>query len=549
MDRTPGPDLLELAESVARGERSLSDAERRAGSAAAAAELRELVGAIGAVGRHAQAWTATTRPAPDAGAPASRPGADGRPVDEPIVRVVPAARPSLRRRQSTRSTGPRILLVAATVAVLAGGLALAGSSLLSPRPSIAPSPNPSGVAVGSPGPSPSATESGQPGPSASLQPSPTSSAPAPSPSPIAAGIPAISTIALTGSPGVAVWRFAAPTRIQVLAWRSGGQDSSLLEFDTWADPSAQSPIQRSVVVSPDGSYVAVAETKSDGSGRVRVFASSGSTAGGRLVWTDARAAGMPSLAWSPAGNELAVGYVPAPWLVVQLSPTGAASATTYNLSNGLALALLGFNADGTVLYGYESSGEAAPWQKPYMLSLHTGTVGPITAYPDAATGGAAANTTTPLGLVDPQTGGVLDPGGLSGLDATWSIRRAGTKTALGVPVSTPTGGTALLWSGGGAIASLTVRSASPGSASVGSIDRPGPGATPRTVRTLPAGTGLAVLRGARDGYALVGLAASRSDTAAADSELVLVDLATGQADAFAVAGDPALSLHVAGFVR
>lgn len=556
MHHTSEFDLLDLAESVARGERSVADAERLAGSPARAAEVGRLVGAIRALRGHADAWAVASGSAPERLGAAGA-GTTGETAGSPVARVVPATRPSLRRSASARSTGPRVLLVAATVAVLAGGLALAGSSLIGPRPSIAPSPNPSSAAVASVGPSGSPSPTTLASPTASPAPSSGPSAPS-SPTPslaLVAGLPPIPTVALPGAPGVAIWRFAAPTRIQVLAWRSGGVDSGLMEFDTWADTAA-GPIQRSVLASPSGAYVAVAETRPDGSGRVRLFASSGSTASGRLLWTDQRSAGMPALAWAPSGDELAVGYVPAPWLVVQVSPNGSAAATTYNLEGGLALALLGFNADGTILYGYDSSGEAAPWQKPYMVDLARGFPTAIDAYPDLATGGAAANTTTPLGLVDPQTGAVLDPGGPSGLDTSWSVRRAGTQIALGVPVPGTATRTSLLWAGGGAIASLAITTGGSGqlTASVGEIPRPVTGAKPVTAFTVGAGSYRAVLHAATAGYALVGLVAGQvakpdSDWLSLDTELVLVELANGRADAFSVPGDPPRSLRVAGFLR
>ena len=55
MSRPTHPDLLELAEDIAAGRASMTDAESRVADDAQRAELRSLVGALRAVHAHADA--------------------------------------------------------------------------------------------------------------------------------------------------------------------------------------------------------------------------------------------------------------------------------------------------------------------------------------------------------------------------------------------------------------------------------------------------------------------------------------------------------------
>jgi len=132
MTKSAKPDLLDLAEAVARGEIGTAEAEREVNSANDVRELRGLIAAAAAVRSHARA----TR--------------DGMAVDEPVgaqasgpvATIVPGSvnRGAVRRPSTRGGDGhsPRRtwMLAAATIAVGAGliGVSVAGGNLVAPKP-------------------------------------------------------------------------------------------------------------------------------------------------------------------------------------------------------------------------------------------------------------------------------------------------------------------------------------------------------------------------------------------------------------------------------
>jgi len=133
-------------------------------------------------------------------------------------------------------------------------------------------------------------------------------------------------------------------------------------LDTWPDPDPGSGFytDRQVVVAPDGSGVAVAESIAGDLDRrrVRVFA-----ADGRLLWSSSDPTCCPGpLAWSADGRRLAIASHP--WTVLDLSSAGSGTVTSLDwpgrAESSPGDAIVGFSADSSVLYGLTGTGYVLP---------------------------------------------------------------------------------------------------------------------------------------------------------------------------------------------
>jgi hypothetical protein len=441
-----------------------------------------------------------------------------------------------------------------------------GSNLAQSPVAATPSPSSSAVAVASGALAPSAVASPAP-PASALSPTPAVT-PAPTPVPTGVkGVPPIVSFPFTGGPSVAYWTVAAEDRIAVSEWNLNDSAPAIsFTASTWPDPARGDGIwiDRRVVASPDGRFVAFAETdiQPPGRQRLRVFSATGKT-----LWTDPAPVGLPDLAWSADGSMLAIGQQPGMWRIVTFGAGvagGAPSIGSYDL--GGADALLGFAASGKVLYGYGSTGDAEFWGAPITFTPGrgvcecTGTVKTIARFSGRSDPLAVSNGTTPTteiategsnGVrpgIDPKTGRVLDRGGASGT-GDWEIRDGTTATKLG---SSDIGSGGILGLAWGLDGSIVVTS-------FGEADSPfrlqtvSP-ADPKTaidpVFTLPAGTYWQKFDGARDGMALLGLGADRAHDflyLGAD-ELVAVDLLTAQAVVFVPAAPGLTGVQVAGWI-
>jgi hypothetical protein len=530
-------DILELAESVAAGRLTMNDAESHVRSRygtsrradAELAELRSLVAALGAIEGHARAM----------GEAASR---------EPTRSAVPfgdvrsiAVDGAVRRRTLARIEArgvQRPVLAFAAVLLLGAGLAAAsfvGGRLANRTPETTPIPP---VAEASP------TTNTSP-----VVPSVAPSATAPTATPPSA----------TRKVEAVLWKLTKPRVIKIGSTAPQKTRPRVeLEIDTWPDPDQAHGvvIQRQVLASPTGRFVAVAETSPEARSRIRIASPKGS-----IVWSYESSNGVPHLAWSADGSRLAIGFTPEPWLVVKPAPAGTDGVKTY-VPGGIPLKLIGFCADSRHLLGYDGSGEAAPWEHPYRLDLETGVVESLDRFGAGPDRVASSNTTTASPLIDPVTGGVLDPGDLSGKQDRWSVRSGGDVVTLGLPVSN---GSALIdprWLDDGRV--LVLRSSL--EATRPTMEGPDPvvlqvvtpeaNAKPRPLYPASwAYTGGILVEGklleARDGYAFVGL---RKRPAPGEpwrgyDEVNLINLETGGMHVLSFEGPGAYDIHSAGLIH
>jgi hypothetical protein len=473
-------DVLVLAEAVADGARTLAEAERVLPDEAARAELRALVRALAAVRAHA---TASAMP--------ERGPASAAALEVAATRV----RPGAPRRSPGFALGGAFAVLAI---VVVGAIAA-----LSVRP---------GPSVG--GPSPAATPTLGPTPNvASAIPSPLAP---PSQGPVGApGLPPLVPDAVAG-PDLAFWSYLTPPdRLATWIWDPKTvRFVEHLELETWPGPD----IARTVLFAPNGAHLAIHEvnvTTSSPVQRVRIVDYDGT-----LVW-EAASGDLPlvtAMAWSPDGTALAIGSLPSPWTVVQLSETGAEpDVTTYELPMGDGYQLLGFSVDGNRLYGFGTGGEAEFWQKPVLLERSRGLLAPIEAFPAGPTGLSTANATGPVAQFD-ALGRVLAIAGAPKGDPHWVVRAGEAETPVAVDASA-----ALAWGPGGEIVALAAVDG--GGFILTTYPVTGEG-RPTPAVTLPSGPYRADLIGARDGFALLTLASSGDDTPA--REALLVELATGR---------------------
>ena len=529
-------DLLELAEAVASGRLTMAQAERRLreryGESPRADseldELRSLVNALGAVGAHARATGEAVGLAPGS-VPATEVGSIPAVAVDAAVRRRSLARPEARG-------GQRPVLAFAAVLLLAVGLAAAsfvGGRLATQTPQ----PSSFGpIAVASPSVTPPAI------PEASAS-EPPASAPPPSQQP-------------PSKVRAALWTLSDPKHVTVSQW-GRGKVKALAAFtiDTWPDPDKSSGIviYRQVLASPTGRYFAIAET--DPRARTRLRLTNGQ---GDVVWSKESANGIPALAWSGDGSQLAIAFVPEPWLVVKAGG-GSPSAHEYTLPTGSALKLVGFSADGRSLLGYEGTGEAAAWEQPMAVDVESGEVSRLASFPALA----ASNTTTVAPRVDPLTGRVLDSGGLAGTDPNWGMYTGQRRVELDLPVTTRRTLIDPRWSDTGTILVLqTPIDDQPPSNNqrdpfLELIRDPGPGAKPMKIFDAswafmgPKGTRCrGALLEARAGHVLIGLATYPSDDEPwmGFDEVNLVDLETDGFLSVSFEGLGAFDMHSAGLV-
>jgi hypothetical protein len=542
-------DLLSLAEDVAFGRRSLDnvidqiavvtpdDRERRR----AVAELQSLVVALTGVRAHARATAATTRE--PAGGSAAR-----------DLLIEP--RPVVRRRPRFGTGGTFAAGATAVAAVVVLAVVIVslrpGASVGAPSP--APSGEPSAVASDAPSasgsvPASSATSAVPSSPFAPSSPTPPSPVPTPTasqvppatpvtppatPSPsapatpvptarptvapsatAAEGLPPIQATSVAG-PISAYWALTAPDRLQVWLWNPlETRMVAQLAAATWPGSS----IQRIVLISPDGSRVAIQEIDSTTNSpvqRVRIISLTGD-----VLWTAPKLPLVTAMAWSPDGTALAIGSLPFPWTVVQLNAGAKPEVTTYNLDDRDGYALLGFSTDGNTLYGYGTGGEADFWEKPVALDRARGTLTNLDSFPAGSAALSHASSTAPVAQVD-ASGRVLALAGGAKGDLHWIIRDAKGDTPVAVGTDAQ-----LAWGGEAPIVALSrIPVNDETGLAVRRLDATGaelPGAVP-----LPAGSYSAVLAGAREDFALVALTpiASQRDREPVH-EVVLVDLATG----------------------
>jgi hypothetical protein len=245
---------------------------------------------------------------------------------------------------------------------------------------------------------------------------------------------------------------------------------------------------------------------------------------GNVVWTAPKLPLVTTMAWSPNGQELAIGSLPVPWTVVALNDGAAPTVATYHLDNQDGYALLGFSdgRDGATLYGYGTGGEAEFWQKPVAVDIATGTLTHLTAFPGGSRQVSLANSTAPVGQIDRDGRVIALAGGAKG-DLHWATLRGSVESAVAVGNDAQ-----LTWGLDGSLIGLS-RSpvGDPNGLAVRQFDASGremPGAV-----SLPAGSYAAVLIGSRDGFALASLipiAVQREPQPV--REVLLVDPATGR---------------------
>jgi hypothetical protein len=304
------------------------------------------------------------------------------------------------------------------------------------------------------------------------------------------------------------WSLIAPDRIGLWRWdpSAPGRMTVAMTLDTWTGDQ----IQREVLLSPDGSKVAVHEVDPS----IMPSCALGATCGaasrirvvgldGHVLWTSATQPPVTSMAWSPDGSALALGSVPVPWRVVDLSET-TPHVRTYELDDRDGYALLGFSEEGAKLYGYGTGGEAEFWQKPMVLDLATGAVGHPATFPGGIAALTHANATGPVDQVRGDGSVLAMAGGAKG-DLHWVVRdpTTGAETPLAVGADAQ-----VAWGSGQAgdatfIALSRVPVTDDHGLAVRQLDDTGaelPGAV-----ALPDGAYKAVLVGVRGAYALVAL--------------------------------------------
>lgn len=559
-DRDP-VDPLALAEAVAAGRLGFAAAEAalweahpddQGRAANDVAELRDLVTAIRGVRRHAEAVRradvevfdpdATSAPLGVAPALDDDRGIAPRRVRGGEVRLRPAA----RQRQRWAPVG-----ALAAVAVLVVAVAIVVPGLMAPSVASTPSPSATstGLAVASPSASAvaSATANATSGPS---QPPPTPAGTG------VKGVPPIPSQPLAGAPGIAYWTLKDEKTMTITEWRPDGSAPRFhFDVEIQADPSTtKRETDRRVVVAPDGKRVVIAESTTSFQ-RTRVFATDGT-----LIWTDPRPTFMPDLAWSANGARLVVGAVPDTFTLVMF--TGATATAAPQQFPGAAYRFLGFSDSGDILYGWDTNGEADWWQTPFQVPAKGGKVTTITTFgggkkePIAVANGTTPTTnvapepgsTTQAAGVDPLTYRVLDTGDLSGQGDTWEVRAAnGPKD--GTQLRGLTTDKALAWGPGGSIVVAEMADAK-APATITTVTDKAPGTPLTPTFSVAAGTYWRLFEGSRNGFALLGLGAKRTqdDPSIGADELVAVDLATANSAVF-VPPDPGLTgLHTAGWI-
>ncbi len=397
-------DLLDLAEAVVAGRITMAAAEAtvRADDGPEVdrrvAELGALCGAARAVGRHAAAYR---------GDPAHEPARSQTPEAGGAVSPRSVGRPRVGRGRATRPVLGLLSAAAVLTVALVGGLLVAG--VRSPGPGTSLAPEPTGV----------------------------SADPA---------IPPIASQTLEGAPVATFWSLSAPDRLTIWTWRAGAPLEPLVTVDTWEAPSGSDfgdlgSVERAVLVAPDGRHIAVVESMGSGvlRQRLRVFAHDGS-----LAWQMPEAATTTwaflvapfGLAWSSDGRSLAIGT--SPWWVVHFDADGKATATTLDATTygETGYGLIGFSADASRLYGYETLGEAEFWQKPVAVEVASGRLEEIDGFVvGAALGLASSNATFPLWRINATTGAALIQALTAKGDQGWSVDLRGERTSLDLPVT------------------------------------------------------------------------------------------------------------------
>jgi hypothetical protein len=383
-------------------------------------------------------------------------------------------------------------------------------------------------------------------PSASATSAPTTPTPVPTQAPTsvaADGLPPIESTHVP-APNLAFW-IADGETIHILLWDPMTTDMvETATVETWPG----SDIDRTVLFGPNGAHFAVHEINVATSSpvqRVRIF-----DFDGNLVWQapdDPRLPIVTGMAWSPDGTALAIGSLPVPWTLVQLSEGGAEpDVTTYELDDRDGYALLGFSEDANTVYGYGTGGEAEYWQKLVALNRATGRLASIDSIPPGPSALSWANSTALVDRFHPDGTIIVQPG-LARNDPMWALR-----TPDGTDVPVPVIKDAVLtWGPDRHLVSKGHNTqASPARDRpvfrVDLIEDPVTGAlAEQPGYDLPPGM-YADLFGARDGYTLV---LGRADEAGDAKEAVVIELATGRA---AVGLPPARlrsgELHVAGWL-
>jgi hypothetical protein len=377
--------------------------------------------------------------------------------------------------------------------------------------------------------------------------------PPPDDSPLAIGD------ALLDAPRVVYWNMSGADRIAVATSQSVRHEvpGPMFELDMWPDPD-QSAVTRLLLASPTGKHVAVAETDRRAVTRIRI-----ATSKGAIVWSTQSANGVPALAWSADGSQLAVAFAPKLWLVVAFPAGSPPKASEYSELASVPLRLLGFSADGLSLLAYDGSGKAAPWERPYSIDLARRTATRLDRFPGGASGIAVSNTTTFSGRVDTVTGRVLDSGDASAPQTNWTLRHGSDSIELGVPTSNAAANIQPGWAEDGSIVVLeTSLDDGPPSndqkgSTLGLIRRPAPGArVAGVVRVIwsyigPFGTrSRADLLGVRNGWALAGEYAipSRSDAWLGYDQIALGKPGTSRGAVTNLNEFHKRDIHVAGLV-
>lgn len=563
-DRRPAApepvDPLSLAEAVAAGRLAFAAAEAalwearpndEARAAEEIAELRDLVAAIRGVRRHADAVRNADLDVfdPDADRPLLGAGqeVDGdRSVAPRRVHGDVRLRPAVRPRQRWAPVGA---LAAAAVLVVAVAVIVPG--LLASSVASSAGPSASQMSVGSSPSGPSATSPGSPVPSPS-----TGASQAASSRPTGvAGVPPIASQALAGSPGMAYWTLTSVGQVTITEWRPDGSTARFRFVATTVhDPDLEKGdlVDRRIVVSPDGRRAVFAES-TPSSARTRVFATDGT-----LLWTDPASTAYPDVAWSADGLRLVIGSQPATFKILTFASAGGEPTVTERTFDGAAYRVLGFSTSGTLLYGWDTNGEADYWQTPFRVGVASGDPVAITKFSGATDPLAVSNGTTDTTQVDPsihgwshagvdpKTGRVLDTGDLSGLLKGWEIRDGSGPTdgtRLDLVASLP----ALSWGPDGSIVVADVEDTeSPATISIVAPDAPRVALGPTF--QIPQGGYWRALGGSRTGYALLELGSPRTPDWLGADEFVSIELTTARTAVFAPGKTGFLGLHPAGWI-
>lgn len=256
-------------------------------------------------------------------------------------------------------------------------------------------------------------------------------------------LPARSSQPLPGAPGVAFWALSDDRHVTVWTWHTEGALQRLVTLDTWPDPDPGSGLytDRQVVVAPDGSGIAVAESIAGylDRRRVRVFA-----ADGRLLWSSSDPACCAGpLPWSPDGRRLAIASHP--WTVLDLSSAASGAVTTVDwqgrADSSPGDAIVGFSADSSILYGL--TGNVLPPDPGGVIAidLDRGRVARLTALPGRQASASDRIGTSNGGwldwFIDRATGRLLVARTGSSCDppAQWAIVDGAAVTPLDLPRS------------------------------------------------------------------------------------------------------------------